>query len=52
MKTSALLRFNWKPSIIRLCVAALDDAGPVSKRAWAVRAGVPDNHLLPALREA
>jgi hypothetical protein len=52
MKTTELLRYNWKPSIVRLCLAALEDAGPVSKRAWAVRSGVPDNHLLPAVREA
>lgn len=52
MNPSALLRYNWKPSILRLCVAALEDGGPCGKRAWAVRSGVPDNHLLPAVREA
>lgn len=52
MNPSDLLRFDWKPSLVRLALAALRDAGPVSEDDWSVRSGVPRNHLLPSLREA
>lgn len=47
-----LLRFNWKPSVIRLALAALADAGPVPRRVWVVRSGLPANHFASALAEA
>lgn len=47
-----LLRFNWKPSVIRLALAALADAGPVARRVWVVRSGLPPNHFAPTLEEA
>jgi hypothetical protein len=50
--TLEILRFNWKPSVIRLLLAAAVDAGPVAAQTWARRSGVPRNHLLPAVREA
>lgn len=52
MKPYDLLRFNWKPSLLRLALAVWRDGGPVSEDDWAVRSGVKRNHLLPALREA
>ena len=47
-----LLRFNWKPSVIRLALVALADAGPVPRRVWVVRSGLPANHFAAALQEA
>lgn len=47
-----ILRFNWKPSLVRLLLAAAADAGPVSAAVWARRTGLPRNHLLPAMRAA
>jgi hypothetical protein len=47
-----ILRFNWKPSLIRLLLAAAADAGPVPANVWARRTGLPRNHLLASLREA
>ena len=52
MSAIELLRYNWKPSVLRLLLAALRDAGPVALRIWSVRSGVPRNHLVPALRQA
>lgn len=46
-----LLRFDWRPTQLRLLLAALADAGPVSRRTWAVRAGVPANHLAEVVGE-
>lgn len=46
------LRFNLKPNVLRLVLAAAADPGPASRKAWSVRAGVPLNHLRPALEEA
>lgn len=48
---SQLLRFNWKPSLVRLGLAAQVSPGPCGLGAWSVRAGVPRNHLLAAVRE-
>lgn len=47
-----ILRFNWRPSLVRLLLAAAADAGPVSSAVWARRAGLPRNHLLPTMRAA
>lgn len=49
MNAVELLRFKWTPSELRLLLAAWADAGPVSEGDWAVRAGLPRNHLLPTL---
>ncbi len=38
--------------MIRLALAALVDAGPVSRRVWVVRSGLPANHFSAALQEA
>lgn len=50
--TLEILRFNWKPNIIRLLLAAAVHPGPLSAHDWSRRSGVPRNHLLPAVREA
>lgn len=47
-----LLRFNWKPSVIRLALAALADAGPVALKTWVARAGLPANHFAAVLGES
>ena len=36
---------------MRLLLAALADCGPASKTAWAVRSGIPRNHLMDAVGE-
>lgn len=46
-----MLRFNWKPSLVRLGLAAAADAGPCDVRTWAARSGVPRNHVLESARE-
>lgn len=51
MTAIELLRFDWSRTQGRLLLAALADAGPVSVRAWAVRSGVPRNHVLPTIAE-
>lgn len=51
MTAIELLRFDWSRTQGRLLLAAMADAGPVSARAWAVRSGVPRNHVLPTIAE-
>lgn len=51
MTAIELLRFDWSRTQQRLLLAALADAGPVSKHVWAVRSGVPRNHVLPTIAE-
>lgn len=46
-----LLRYGWKPNELRLLLAAMQDAGPVLAGDWAVRSGVPANHLAAVLGE-
>lgn len=46
-----LLQFDWRPTQLRLLLAAAADAGPVLERAWAVRSGVPRNHVKDVIRQ-
>jgi hypothetical protein len=48
----ALLQHDVNGKALRLIVAALMDAGPVSKTDWAARAGLPQAHFARTLAEA
>lgn len=52
MSPIELLRFNWRPNVLRLGLAALADAGPVARLTWVVRTGLPENHFAEALSAA
>lgn len=52
MSPIELLRFNWRPNVLRLGLAALCDAGPVARLTWVVRTGLPENHFAEALSAA
>jgi len=46
-----VLRFGWTPSCLRLLLAAGADPGPVDERTWAIRCGLPRNHIKAAILE-
>ena len=51
MNMLELLRFKWKPQAVRLLIAALAEAGPVSRARWVLRSGIPGNHLIAVMQE-
>lgn len=52
MSPIELLRFGWKPNEFRILLAALVDAGPVSRRVWLVRTQIPrSDHFENAMAE-
>lgn len=51
MNALELLRFGWTPNQLKLLLVALADAGPVERRVWVARSGVPRNHLAAVLAE-
>lgn len=51
MNALELLRFGWTPNQLKLLLVALADAGPVERKVWVARSGVPRNHLAAVLAE-